>query len=438
MAHPQTMPPGIQSQTSEESPDPRQRIIEAFWAVRNQTEALTAGLEPEDCGAQSMPDCSPAKWHMAHTTWFFETFLLGPHAKSYKLFHPQFSFLFNSYYNGIGERQARHQRGLLTRPSLKDVLAYRSHVNASVTDFIETIEPTNLEGIGEIIELGIHHEQQHQELILTDLKHLFSQNALAPAYRSALAPEASSTSPLGWTPIPEGLHWIGAGPSGFHFDNETPAHRVFIEEGLIADRLITNGEYRSFIEDGGYTTPELWLDTGWATVQREGWTKPLYWRGGPGDYRIFTLAGEQAIQDHEPVAHVSFLEAEAFARWAGARLPSEGEWEMTCGQTPIEGNFVESGRFHPTAVGPALTPAPRQAYGDLWEWTRSSYGPYPGYQPEAGALGEYNGKFMCDQMVLRGGSCASSASHLRPSYRNFFYPPDRWQFSGIRLAKDAS
>ncbi|MDG2050520.1 MAG: ergothioneine biosynthesis protein EgtB [Myxococcota bacterium] len=438
MAQPQMMPPAVRpSGTNELVPTP-QSTIDGFLAVRRFTEALTSDLDPEDCCAQSMPDCSPAKWHMAHTTWFFETFVLTPHLTGYEVFHPQFGYLFNSYYNGIGERQARHQRGLLTRPTLDQVLAYRHHVDSSVLTLLEATEPRDLDTVHQIVELGLHHEQQHQELMLTDLKHLFSQNILTPAYRPPLPDETTSPPTLGWTPIPEGLHWIGADPNGFHFDNETPAHRVFIEGGQIADRLITNGEYRRFIQDGGYTKPELWLDTGWATVRKEDWAMPLYWSGGPDGYQTFTLAGEQELRDHEPVSHISFLEAEAFARWAGARLPSEGEWEISCGRTPIEGNFVESGRYHPSSANPRAAGGPAQAYGDLWEWTRSSYGPYPGYQPEAGALGEYNGKFMCDQMVLRGGSCVSSAAHLRPSYRNFFYPPDRWQFSGIRLAKDAS
>ena len=407
-----------------------------YATVRKFSERLIRDLEPEDCGAQSMPDCSPAKWHLAHTTWFFETFLLGPHGQGYKIFHPQFGYLFNSYYNGVGARHPRHQRGLLTRPSLDQVLAYRAHVDAHVASLLQAPGPRS--EIDRILELGLHHEQQHQELILTDIKHLFSQNVLSPAYRAPLEKSKKGIDDLGWCEVPEGLHWIGADTTGFHFDNETPAHRVFVESAQIGDRLITNGEYKAFIADGGYETPSLWLDSGWSTLQREGWKHPLYWRGEPGEYRIFTLAGETTLCDDDPVVHVSFLEADAFARWAGARLPTEAEWEVTCGPTEIAGNFVEQGKLHPQPCSESTSGKPRQAYGDVWEWTQSSYGPYPGFQPEAGALGEYNGKFMCDQMVLRGGSCVSSASHLRASYRNFFYPPDRWQFSGIRLAKNCS
>ena len=432
MAQPQMSPVAADAVT----PTGPRPTADDYVAVRKFSERLIRDLEPEDCGAQSMPDCSPVKWHLAHTTWFFETFLLGPHVQGYEIFHPQFGYLFNSYYNGVGARHARHQRGLLTRPSLDQVLAYRGHVDSQVASLLQA-SGTRSE-IDRILELGLHHEQQHQELILTDIKHLFSQNVLSPAYRAPLDDSGKSVNDMSWCEVPEGLHWIGADTAGFHFDNETPAHRVFVESAQIGDRLITNGEYKAFIQDGGYETPSLWLDSGWSTLQKEGWKHPLYWRGGPGEYRIFTLAGETPLCDDDPVVHVSFLEADAFARWAGARLPTEAEWEVTCGPTSIAGNFVEQGKLHPQPCSEATSGKPRQAYGDVWEWTQSSYGPYPGFQPEAGALGEYNGKFMCDQMVLRGGSCVSSASHLRSSYRNFFYPPDRWQFSGIRLAKNCS
>jgi ergothioneine biosynthesis protein EgtB len=418
-------------------------LAERFVEVRGRTEALCASLDPEDCVAQSMPDASPTKWHLAHTAWFFEAFVLKPHLPGYTDHHPEFGYLFNSYYNGVGDRHARPARGVLTRPTLSEVFAYRSHVDEHLLDLLRTglRQPRETDEILEVVETGLHHEQQHQELMLTDVKHLFSQNALGPAYRPPLPPTRASTEALGWMEVGEGIYSIGYSGDGFSFDNERPAHRVFLEPFGIADRLITNGEYREFIEDGGYRRPELWLDRGWATVEREGWQAPLYWRGGPGDYSEFTLAGERELCDAEPVAHVSFIEADAFARWAGARLPSEAEWEVVCGERAVSGNFVESGRLHPAAAvrdDETGSDGLRQLFGDLWEWTGSSYSAYPGYRPDPGTLGEYNGKFMCDQLVLRGGSCASPRSHLRSSYRNFFYAPDRWQFSGIRLAKDPS
>ena len=287
-----------------------------------------------------------------------------------------------------------------------------------------------------VVNIGLHHEQQHQELILTDIKHLFAQSALLPSYRPSLPIASGSADELGWTDVPEGVHTIGCGGDGFSYDNERPTHRVFLEHSHIADRLISNGEYRTFIADGGYCRPELWLDLGWSTVQREGWTEPLYWHGGPDGYTEFTLAGERELCDAEPVAHVSYFEADAFARWAGARLPSEAEWEIACGSRPVKGNFVDSARLHPAIARDRNGTGARQLFGDLWEWTCSGYSAYPGYRPDTGTLGEYNGKFMCDQFVLRGGSCASSQSHLRSTYRNFFYAPDRWQFTGIRLAKE--
>jgi len=385
-----------------------------------------------------MPDASPVKWHLAHTTWFFETFLLAPHAPGHRPFHETYSYLFNSYYVGAGERHERPLRGVLTRPTLAEVLAYRTCVDEQVLALLEDTSGADDAEIRRIVEIGLHHEQQHQELILTDVKHLFAQNALLPAFRPPLSTTSGAPEALGWIDVPEGVHRIGHAGDGFCFDNEQPAHRVFVEPGRIADRLVTNGEYRAFIEDGGYRRPELWLDVGWATVQREGWTAPLYWRGDGDERTEFTLAGERPLCDAEPVAHVSFLEADAFARWAGARLPTESEWEVACGSRAVAGNFVESGRLHPAAAGEPAPEGGRQLFGDLWEWTRSSYAPYPGYRPEPGTLGEYNGKFMCDQIVLRGGSCASARSHLRASYRNFFHAPDRWQFTGIRLAKEPS
>jgi ergothioneine biosynthesis protein EgtB len=415
-----------------------QTLVARFTSIREYTEALCANLDPEDCVAQSMADASPTKWHLAHSTWFFETFVLQEYAAGYTPFHPGFGFLFNSYYNGAGERHTRSERGVLTRPTLAEILAYRAHVDDRLGALIRERSLEATSEMRRVIQIGLQHEQQHQELILTDIKHLFAQNALLPAYRPSLPTTEGSADELGWTDVPEGVHTIGYDGDGFSYDNECPPHRVFLEPCRIADRLISNGEYRTFIADGGYCRPELWLDAGWATVQREGWQQPLYWRGGPDAYTEFTLAGERDLCDAEPAAHVSYVEADAFARWAGARLPSEAEWEIACGPRSVEGNFADSSRLHPSAAGPRNGTGARQLFGDLWEWTCSGYSAYPGYRPDAGTLGEYNGKFMCDQIVLRGGSCASSRSHLRSTYRNFFYAPDRWQFTGIRLAKESA
>jgi ergothioneine biosynthesis protein EgtB len=404
--------------------------------IRDYTQRLSAVLDPEDCGAQSMPNTSPTKWHLAHTTWFFETFVLAEHVSNYKPFHPAFGFLFNSYYNGVGNRHTRSERGVLTRPALAEILDYRAHVDEQIQELLNARPSRKSAPLKAAIETGLQHEQQHQELILTDIKHLFAQNSLFPAYRPSLPLAAGSADPLGWMDISEGIHKVGYADTGFSYDNERPSHRVFVEPCRIADRLISNGEYCEFIADGGYRRPELWLDLGWATVKREGWQEPLYWHGDPDSYSEFTLGGERDLCDAEPVAHVSYIEADAFARWAGARLSTEAEWEIACGTRPVEGNFVDSNRLHPDVAGARSGTGARQLFGDLWEWTCSSYSAYPGYRPDSGTLGEYNGKFMCNQFVLRGGSCASSRSHLRSTYRNFFYAPDRWQFTGIRLAKE--
>lgn len=413
-------------------------LTDRFQAIRRYTESLCERLDPEDCVAQSMGDTSPTKWHLAHSTWFFETFVLMEQIPSYSAFDPKFGFLFNSYYNAAGERHPRLQRGLLTRPTLVQIHEYRAHVDEQLSALLSLDRQDTAIETHRAIEIGLHHEQQHQELILTDIKHLFSQNALLPAYRPSLGVSNGSTEELGWIDVSEGVHTIGYEGVGFCYDNEAPAHRVFIEPCQIADRLISNDEYRAFIADGGYRNPDLWLDVGWTKVQREGWRAPLYWRGGPDGYTEFTLAGERELCGAEPVCHVSYLEADAFARWAGARLPTEAEWEVACGSRPVEGNFVDSGRLHPATAGERNGNESRQFFGDLWEWTCSGYSAYPGYRPGPGILGEYNGKFMCDQFVLRGGSCASSQTHLRSTYRNFFYAPDRWQFTGIRLAKESA
>ncbi|MBI3428318.1 MAG: ergothioneine biosynthesis protein EgtB [Acidobacteria bacterium] len=404
-----------------------------YQNVRHATERLAAPLSPEDCAVQSMPDCSPAKWHLAHTSWFFETFVLEPTLSTYRHFQPQFRYLFNSYYQTVGAQYQRPQRALLTRPSLADVRAYRQHVDEQMARLFApdaALAPALLA----VIELGLHHEQQHQELLLTDIKHLFSFNPLHPAYQSA--PTATGlAAPLRWQRYAEGVQQIGYDGEGFCFDNEAPRHRAFLNAFEIASRPVINREYLEFMRAGGYSTPTLWLSDGWHKVQQEGWQAPLYWHQQDGQWFTHTLNGWQTSNEEEPVCHLSYYEADAFARWSGARLPTEAEWEIAAANLPVSGNFVESGVLHPQ---PATSSdgVPSQMFGDVWEWTQSAYTPYPGYQPSPGALGEYNGKFMCNQLVLRGGSCVSPQSHLRASYRNFFPPEARWQFSGLRLARD--
>jgi ergothioneine biosynthesis protein EgtB len=410
-----------------------------YAAVRRFSEALCTDLAPEDLVPQSMPDASPTKWHLAHTTWFFETFVLLPFLPGHTPHHPRYGYLFNSYYNGAGERHARPQRGMLTRPTVTEVMEYRAAIDAGILRALEQIQGDDRSEVLRRVEIGLHHEQQHQELMLTDLKHLFSLSALHPAYRSPLPLGPGSTSSLEWIRSPAAVRSIGHSGPCFAFDNEGPRHRIFVEAFALADRPITNGEYLEFVEDGGYSRPEPWLDMGWATLQQEGWTHPMYWRAEADGWAEFTLAGMRELAPDEPVSHISYIEADAFARWAGARLPTEGEWESAFDAVAVEGNFVESGRVQPAPMSgqeAGATPGLRQGFGDVWEWTQSAYAPYPGYRPESGMLGEYNGKFMCNQLVLRGGSCASSRTHLRHTYRNFFHAPDRWQFSGLRLAKD--
>jgi ergothioneine biosynthesis protein EgtB len=407
---------------------------ERYREVRRFTEALCEPLSAEDCQAQSMEDASPAKWHLAHTTWFFETFVLESSRRGYRPFQPEFRVLFNSYYESVGEKHPRPRRGLLTRPSLQEVHAYRRHVDGRMTDLIDGGRLGK--SVPAVIELGLHHEQQHQELILTDAKHLLAQNPILPAYRSCPTQRAADVSPAGWQEFDEGVRSIGHDGRDFSFDNERPRHRRFVGAFALATRPVTNREFLAFVEDGGYGRPDLWLSDGWSAVTTRGWRAPLYWLGGEGGRRIFTLGGVRDLGLDEPVCHVSFYEADAYARWAGARLPTEAEWELAAGVTLKKGNFVENGFLHPVPA-PAPAGAMEQIFGDVWEWTRSSYEPYPGYSSPSGALGEYNGKFMCSQMVLRGGSCATPAAHIRATYRNFFPPDARWQFSGIRLAKDA-
>ncbi len=411
-------------------------LYEHYRRVRAASDALARPLSPEDCTPQSMPDASPVKWHLAHTSWFFETFLLEGSVPGYRPFHPEFRVLFNSYYYSVGEQYSRPDRGLVTRPSLAEVRRYREHVDRHVLAVLEKgpdLDPQ----LASVVEIGLHHEQQHQELMLTDLKHLFSFNPLHPAYVEAGEAPRVEAKALAWHGYEGGTRWIGAEEEGFAFDNERPRHRIFLHEFELASRPVTNGEYRQFVEDGGYEEPLHWLSDGWATVQERDWRTPLYWVERDGAWHEITLSGLRELRDEEPACHLSFYEADAYARWAGYRLPAEAEWEHAASACEIAGgNFVEGGRLHPAAPAAPARVGPDQIFGDVWEWTASAYGPYPGYQPPSGALGEYNGKFMANQMTLRGGSCATPESHIRASYRNFFYPDARWQFSGIRLARD--
>jgi ergothioneine biosynthesis protein EgtB len=408
------------------------RCARRYWQVRVQSLRLAHPLTAEDCAAQSMPDASPAKWHLAHTTWFFERFVLRPHVPGYRVFEPLYDYLFNSYYDAVGERHPRPERGLLTRPPLAAIIDYRAHVDEHMQGLLADGDAPTA-----VVELGLNHEQQHQELMLTDLKHLFSRNPLEPAYRhypGPVAGKAGERARPGWSPREGGLHEIGAdaGP-GFCFDNETPRHRVWVDPYRLAHRPVTNGEFREFVSDGGYDQPLLWLSEGWATARREGWRRPLYWSEALDTE--FTLSGRRELDPDAPVCHVSYYEADAFARWAGARLPTEAEWELAAADQPVVGNLLDAGTLHPEPSGEHGTLA--QLFGDVWEWTASPYAPYPGFATLEGALGEYNGKFMCNQMVLRGGSCATPGGHVRASYRNFFPPQARWQFSGLRLARPA-
>ena len=415
------------------SPADRVDLSQRYRAVRRSTELLREPLSAEDCVVQSMDDASPTKWHLGHTTWFFETFVLESSFEGYEPFHPEYRYLFNSYYNTVGGQHPRPKRGLLSRPPLEDVVGYRAHVDRHMLALMEEYEDS---APADIIELGLNHEQQHQELILTDAKHMLSCNPLRPAYRPAAEARTTSLSPLEWHPHEEAVRWLGYAGDGFHFDNEGPRHRSFVRAFEIGSRCIANGEYLGFMNDGGYERPDLWLSDGWITRQRERWTSPLYWELQGGEWWQMTLSGLRELRIGEPVCHVSYYEADAYARWAGCRLPTEAEWETTATDLPLRGNFVEDDFLHPRPPDPKSDSAPAQLFGDVWEWTQSAYAPYPGFEAAEGALGEYNGKFMCNQMVLRGGSCATPVSHLRPTYRNFFYPSARWQFSGIRLARD--
>ncbi len=404
-----------------------------YRAVRATTEWLCAPLELEDQVAQSMPDASPVKWHRAHTTWFFETFVLASQAAAYTPFDPAFAVLFNSYYNAIGAQFPRAQRGLLTRPTVREVTAYRAAVDAQMEWLFARVAAGEASLDPTPITLGLHHEQQHQELILTDLKHLLSFDPRHPVYRPVAPTPAAPPPRLEWTGHDGGLVEIGAGTDGFAFDNERPRHRAFVAPFELANRPLTAGEVEAFIADDGYRRPALWLSDGWAAVRARGWEAPLYWTRVGEDWWQHTLSGFRPVEPAEPACHLSYYEADAIARWAGARLPTEQEWELVARGQPVEGNLLDGARFHPAPASDTV--GPTQLFGDVWEWTASPYTAYPGYQTPPGAVGEYNAKFMCSQIVLRGGSCATPRDHLRATYRNFFPPDARWQFSGVRLAR---
>ncbi len=401
-------------------------IAERFVLVRQTTEALAAPLSAEDQTVQSMPDASPTKWHRAHTSWFFETFVLQPHLPGYRNFDQHYSYLFNSYYEAVGARHQRSARGVITRPGIDEIAAYRAHVDNAMAEALRNPSP----GVAALVELGLHHEQQHQELLLTDIKHAFAANPLSPAYRAAPLAEAGFSAPKPeWLGISGGIYEIGHKDEGFAFDNEGPAHQVLLPDFAIANRPVSVGEYLDFIEDGGYQRAALWLSDGWTLVNAEGWEAPAYWSCEDGVLSAYTLYGRQPLNPAEPVCHVSYYEAAAFAAWADKRLPTEFEWEVAARLAGAADKAPTDISPHPRRLGAGFQQ-------DVWEWTASAYLPYPGFRPAAGAVGEYNGKFMINQMVLRGRSCATPPGHERVTYRNFFSPAARWQFSGFRLAQD--
>ncbi|MBL8269303.1 ergothioneine biosynthesis protein EgtB [Steroidobacter sp.] len=404
-----------------------------YTRIREASLAICSPLEVEDYVVQSMPDASPAKWHLAHTSWFFEQFLLRPLLSGYQPFQAGFEFLFNSYYQAVGPMHQRPERGLLTRPTVKEVFAYRKHVDDHILKLLDSRDEDD-DQLNPLVQLGLNHEQQHQELMFTDLKHLLSRNPLLPAYSRKPQPatEVRASGQMQFLTFEGGVREIGATGKHFCFDNETPRHRTLVEPYALGDRLVTNGEYLEFMRDGGYRRAEFWLSDGWSTVTQEGWSRPFYWT--PALDAEFTLRGLQSLDTAAPVCHLSYYEADAFARWAGARLPTEAEWELAAESLPVRGNLLKTDMLKPLPAGDQ--PGLKQMFGDVWEWTASPYSAYPGYRPLSGALGEYNGKFMCSQVVLRGGSCVTPADHVRATYRNFFYPQARWQFMGVRLARD--
>ncbi|MHB1711056.1 MAG: ergothioneine biosynthesis protein EgtB [Acidimicrobiales bacterium] len=414
-------------------------LANQFSQVRALTDSLAAPLSAEDQTVQSMPDASPTKWHRAHTSWFFETFLLGPGLKGYEPFHPAYELLFNSYYEGVGTPFPRHERGLLSQPGIDEIAAYRAHVDRAMEQFFQ--EPLAAD-TSDLIELGIHHEHQHQELLLMDIKHMLARNPLQPAYTTPAAPDPAETGlpPMGWSEHPGGILEIGHQGPGFSFDNECPRHAHLLRPFAIADRPVTCGEWLEFIDDDGYRRADLWLSDGWSAIGNQHWDAPLYWTRVDDQWRIFTLGGSRPLRGDEPVCHVSYYEADAYARWAGARLPTEEEWETMASTGSDRGRFLDQQVLHPApplqSLSPGASPEQVGLCGDVWAWTSSSYAPYPGFEAAPGAVGEYNGKFMVSQYVLRGGSCVTPAGHTRITYRNFFPPSARWAFSGVRLARN--
>jgi ergothioneine biosynthesis protein EgtB len=428
--------------TRSRASSPAKDLLARFHELRNFSDRLSENLAPEDCVVQSMPEVSPTKWHLAHTTWFFETFILKKYVSGYQPEIPEYAYLFNSYYNAAGDMHRRDLRGLISRPTVDETKRYRASIDSHIDQLLTDADEKLFAELEVLITLGIHHEQQHQELLVTDIKHVFAQNPLHPVFRESKPNDGRDGSPnrpskIEFVEFDEAIVEIGHEGSGFSYDNEGPRHRALVLPFSLADRLVTNGEYLEFVADNGYSRPEFWLSLGWQTVNEQRWQAPLYWEKREDAWWNFTLSGFRPVDESEPVTHISYFEADAFANWSGARLPTEFEWERAAEKIEIEGNFVEGESFHPKP----LTTKPKdrhfaQMFGDVWEWTRSSYSPYPGYHAEPGALGEYNGKFMCNQYVLRGGSCATSRTHIRKTYRNFFQPDKRWQFTGIRLARD--
>lgn len=409
----------------------------AYRQVRKESEKLCAPLVVEDYGIQTMPDVSPPKWHLAHTSWFFETFILKPFFTGYQVFHPRFEYLFNSYYEQVGSFHPRPQRGLLSRPTVEEIYHYRAYVDQAMASLLAEPDHSKHNEVVTRTAIGLHHEQQHQELLLTDIKHIFANNPLKPIYQSLPVKDAVSPGSQTWHEHPGGVFEIGSdADKAFSYDNESPRHKVYLQPFRIAERLVTNEEYLEFVESGAYRQPQFWLSDGWKLVNEKHWHAPLYWENIDGQWHEMTLAGLRELDLAAPVSHVSLYEAQAFALWQDKRLPGEAEWEVVAADLPITGNLRDQGYLHPMAT--TSSPGLRQFYGDVWEWTQSSYAAYPGYRAADGALGEYNGKFMSSQMVLRGGSCVTPTNHIRATYRNFFYPGDRWQFSGIRLAETIS
>mgnify|MGYP002279468404 CR=1 FL=1 len=412
-------------------------LYQAFCDVRAESESICKPLEIEDYGIQTMPDVSPPKWHLAHTSWFFETFILKPFVKNYSVFHPKYEHLFNSYYEQVGSFHPRPERGLLSRPTVAEIYEYRQYVDKQMGELLVSLtnQIPDKKDQAEILKrtgIGLNHEQQHQELMLTDIKHIFANNPLKPVYLDLKPTPQTNASPLEWFKHPAGIYKIGYSGEDYSFDNEGPAHKVYLEPFAIASRLTTNAEFLEFIKVGGYDNPAYWLSDGWKKVQTEQWQQPFYWSKEKNIWYEMTLTGMRPLDLQAPVSHVSLYEANAYANWLDKRLPTEQEWEVAASQYEITGNFREQGFLQPIVSTQNET---SQFFGDVWEWTQSSYSPYPGYKAAAGALGEYNGKFMSSQFVLRGGSCVTPLNHIRASYRNFFYPADRWQFSGIRIAE---